>query len=151
MLAPAIINVIRANGSARRDLHQDPFRQVTLARCHFARPRPGDPAALTHGREQVRPGLERQRGEDVTAGQMMLEGGALDGRALSCRIAVKVAAKVAFAIPGDTVAQNEVMHPPAHVDGIHLNESVVSQRRAEAGRGRIEQQCPAVKSPGLEC
>jgi hypothetical protein len=58
---------------------QDRLREPALAGIQFSRPRAHPTAAAAHGCQQIWPGVERQRGKDIAAGQMVLEGGALSG------------------------------------------------------------------------
>jgi hypothetical protein len=59
--------------------------------------------------------------------------------------------QITLRIPGDAVAEDEVVHPATHVDGIDLHEAEAGEGVADAGHRRIEQQRAAVKPAGIEC
>src|SRR5438876_11013256 len=110
VVAPVIIDVIGAKRTARGYLRQNVLRKRSLAGIHFSRPRARATAAVMHRREQIWPGVEGQGGEDVAAGQMMLEGAALGSVQRACCVTVQVAHEVALAITGDAIAEAAVVH-----------------------------------------
>jgi len=105
---------------------------------------------MTHGRKEVRPGIERERCEDVAARQMMLENSALGGRQRAGGWTMQVAQQVALAISSHAIAQDEIVHPSANVDRIDLNKPAMRQCGGDIGRGGIEEQSTAMKAAGIE-
>jgi hypothetical protein len=45
--------------------------------------------------------------------------------------------EIAFAVTGDTVAQDEVVHAPANVDRVDLHITVVGEGGGDAGSGFV--------------
>jgi len=150
VIALIVINVVRAKRPAGRDFRQDRFRETALAGIHFSGPRAGATAAVPHRSQEIWPGIERQRREDVGAGQMVLESGALGRWQRAGRAAMKMADEVAFAIPGHAVAEDEVVHPAADVDRVNLGETMVSECGIDTGSRCIEQKRAAVEAAGIE-
>jgi len=150
VIALVVVYVVRAKRPARGDLREDRFRKTALPGIHFSGPRAGATAAVPHRSQEIWPGIERQRREDVGAGQMVLESGALGRRQRTGRGAMKMADEVAFAIPGHAVAEDEVVHPAADVDRVNLGETMVSECGIDTGSRCIEQKRAAVEAAGIE-
>src|SRR4051812_13944290 len=112
---------------------------MALASVHFSRPPARGPTATTHCRQQIGPSIERQRGENIAARQMMLERGALASRQRAGLPAMQMPKQVAFPIIRHTVAKNKILHAPADVDWVQLNEAMMSERRSNLGHRRIQQ------------
>jgi len=105
---------------------------------------------MAHRSQKMWPGIERQRGEDVASGQMVLEGCALGSRQRAGGSTMKVANEVALAIPDHTVSEDEIMHPPTYVDRVNLDETQVIECSPDTGRRRIEQDGAAMKTASVE-
>ena len=63
---------------------------------------------------------------------------------------MKMADEVALAIAGHAVAKDEIVHSATDIDRINLNETEMAERGSGTENRRIEQECPAMKSPGIE-
>ena len=79
-------------------------------------------------------------------GQMMLKGGSFGGRKRLGGWTMEKPDKIPFAIPGHTVAKNQVLHPAADVNGVELNETQMRERRGNTRRRGVEQQGAPVKT-----
>src|SRR5436309_2728189 len=134
-----VVDIIRAERTARRNLGQDGFRQSSLSRLHLSGP-PTDPAAaLPHRRQQMRPGPKFQRGENVAVGQMVLEDFAFIRRQRPFQRTVEITDEVTLTIPCYSITEDQIMHPPAHINRIDLNETVMRQRSADFRYAIVEQ------------
>src|SRR5687768_15481381 len=85
----------------------------------------------------MRPCLERKRREDPGAGHMVFKTAALLRRQ-RVFLAMKKTHQVAFTIFRDAISQDEIVHPPANVERIDLNISVVQQRSLDVAMRLIE-------------
>ena len=90
------------------------------------------------------PGVECERCQNVAVWQMVLKSTALLGPQWD-GTAMQVTQEVTFTVTDHPIAKNQIMHPPANVYWINLNESKVRQDCIDAFRGRIEQHCPPMK------
>jgi len=62
--------------------------------------------------------------------------------------AVEVALQVVLAIAGHAVAEDEVVHAAAHVDGVELHVAVVRERGSDVGERRVEPEGAAKEAAG---
>lgn len=76
---------------------------------------------------------------------MVLEGGAAVGRQQAVS-AVQVAAETALIVAGNAVAENQIMHAAADIDGIHLHVAEVGEGFSDRGNGPVKQERPPVKT-----
>ena len=58
---------------------------------------------------------------------------------------VQITDQIPFAISFDPIAQDQIMHSAADIDGIELDESEVVKRSADSRDRRIEQDRAAMK------
>ncbi len=80
----------------------------------------------------------------------MREGGALgSSKRRACRT-IQEPDELALPVPSNAIAEDEVTHPAADVNGIDLHKAEPGEGIADAGHRRIEQQRAAVKPTGLE-
>ena len=105
---------------------------------------------MSHCREKMWPGIERQRCQHVAVGQMMLESGTPRRVQRAGWRAMQMANEVALTVTGHAVAEDVVVHPATNVDRVHLNEALVGKRRVNAGHRLIEQQGAPVKAARVE-
>jgi hypothetical protein len=95
----------------------------------------------------MRPGFEWKGDEDPGGRDMMFEGGAVFGWQ-GVAVAVQVAAKAAFDVAGDAVAQDQIVHATADIDGIHLHVTKVGEGVADRGNRPVKQERPPVETTG---
>jgi len=80
----------------------------------------------------------------------VLERAALPGGHVSAGArAVEVAHEPPLRVALDTVAQDVVVHPPAHVDGVDLDVAVVGQRGRDIGKLGVEVVHPPQEPAGV--
>src|SRR5215213_5177156 len=90
----------------------------------FSRRETSGPCTATHGphlhcSKKVWPRLQRKRDQDAAAGQVMFKRTALV-RGSRLGLTVQETHQVTFAVTGDPVAQNQVVHPAADINRIDL-------------------------------
>src|SRR5439155_23017716 len=129
---------------------QDRFRKTPLAGIHFTRPPSVAAAALPHRCQQIGPGIQRQRRQNIAVRQMMLEGPALGSSQPARWLPMQIIIEVPLAIVCHTVAKNEILHSATNIDWIDLNKPVMIQCRTDADSRLIEQQSAPMKSPRIE-
>ena len=64
--------------------------------------------------------------------------------------AVQVPHQVSFAVAGNPVTKDQIMHPPADVDGIDLDVTKVRERRSNRCDGFVQEDHASLKAPSRE-
>jgi hypothetical protein len=101
--------------------------------------------AVLHCGQQMRPGFERKSDEDPGRRNMVFEGGTAFGRQRAAR-AMQMASKPAFVVAGNPIAQDQIVHATADIDGIHLHVTEVGKGRSDCGNGPIKQERPPLEA-----
>jgi len=104
---------------------------------------------VTHRRKEIRPGIERQRCENVAAGKWCSKAERWP-RPAGWFAAVQMAKEVAFPITGHAVAKDKVVHSAADVNWVQLNEAMVCERSSKVRRRDIEENRAPMKAPSIE-
>jgi len=161
--AGGVGEVVGRKRSAGGDFGEDAFSEGFFSRSEAAGPWAVGARATLHRGEEVGPGFEGKSDEDVGAGQVVLEGeaGVAGFRVLSRGfwvgfsgvrggVVVEVAHEVAFAVVADAVAENEIVHATADVDGVDLHVAEVGEGGGDVGDGFVEQDGAAREAAGLK-
>ena len=102
-----------------------------------------------HGTDEVRPRVQRKSHEDIGLGHVMLKGASIIGSEHRCT-AMQVPHQVSFAVTENTVTKDQIMHPPADVDGIDLDVTKVRERRSNRCDGFVQEDHASLKAPSRE-
>ncbi len=93
---------------------------------------------MAHGRQQIRPCLQRQSHEDVSVRKMMLERLPFLRRQPGFFRTVKEAKEIPLPVALHAVAQDEILHAATDIDGVNLDVTVVAQRGCHVGNPGTE-------------
>ena len=149
MVALRVVDVVGAEGAACGDFREDVLGEAALTGVEFSGPSPAAFGARAVGGVEMRPRFELEGDEDaLLRREVMLEGGAGGRGERRGGVAVEKTHEIAFAIAGDAVAQDQVVHASADVDRVNLNVALVGERGGKIGRGRREQKRAADKRAG---
>ncbi len=160
--AAGVGEVVGGKWTARGDFGEDAFGEDFFARGELAGPKAVRAGAALHGGEKVEPGFEREGDEDVGAGNVVFESEAglarfwgvsfgfwvgLGGGGV---VVVEVAHQVALAVIADAVAQDEIVHATADIDGVDLHVAHVSEGGGDVGDGRVEEDGVTGEAAGVK-
>jgi hypothetical protein len=90
----------------------------------------------------VWPGIERKSDEDVGIRNVVLESLTVGGREWrgGIGVAVQVPHQITFAVTGDAIAKDKIVHPTADINRIDLNVAVMDERGANFANWFVEEQ-----------
>jgi hypothetical protein len=143
----AVLDIGGGERAAGGEFREDVFREFLLVLGQTAGPCAVVLRAAVHGGDEVRPCIERECGQDGRIRQMVLEAGALVRREDGA-VAMEMLHQAANLIVLDAVAQDQVMHAAADIDGIDLDVAVMRERCAGVRERGVQTGGAAGEEPG---